>query len=200
MTSKRQLDREIAEALSGRRRGCARCSRGTCTSHSTRRPRPARVVLYPGDARHSWRAEMFDEDGNLRSYVSDSLRVGDASRRYVEAKVEDFWPELPTEIASAGTRPRGRYHATKVRSKKASRPTPYRIKLTPAEMDAVEFARGRYEWPDMLAAHAAEDGSVAFTESEMWQWTDDVDSDDAPFPLASPTLAAKLQRFYDSRV
>jgi len=93
-------------------------------------------------------------------------------------------------------------HATKKRS--ASRPTPYRIKLTPSEMRAVEFARGRYAWPDMLSAHAAEDGSIAFTESEMWQWTDDVDSDaeggHSPFPLASSAFADKLQRFYDSRV
>jgi hypothetical protein len=71
-------------------------------------------------------------------------------------------------------------------------------------MKAVEFARGRYSWPDMLSAHAAEDGSIAFTESEMWQWTDDVDSDaeggHSPFPLAAPAFAEKLQRFYDSRV
>lgn len=90
-------------------------------------------------------------------------------------------------------------------TRKASpRPTPYRIKLTPAEMRAVEFAQGRYSWPDMLSAHAAEDGSIAFTESEMWQWTDDVDSDaeggHSPFPLASDAFAAKLQRFYDERV
>jgi len=80
----------------------------------------------------------------------------------------------------------------------------YRIKLTPAELRAVEFAQGRYAWPDMLSAHAAEDGSIAFTESEMWQWTDDVDSDaeggHSPFPLAAEAFAEKLQRFYDSRV
>jgi hypothetical protein len=80
----------------------------------------------------------------------------------------------------------------------------YRLQLTPSEMRAVEFARGRYAWPDMLAAHAAENGAVAFTESEMWQWCDDVDSDaeggHAPFPLASGALATKLQNFYDERV
>lgn len=89
-------------------------------------------------------------------------------------------------------------------TRRAARPTPYRIKLTSSEMKAVEFARGRYSWPDMLAAHAAEDGSIAFTESEMWQWTDDVDSDmeggHSPFPLASPAFADKLQSFYDSRI
>lgn len=92
----------------------------------------------------------------------------------------------------------------KKRPAHATRATPYRIKLTPSEMRAVEFARGRYAWPDMLSAHAAEDGSVAFTESEMWQWADDVDSDAEgghdPFPLASPAFADKLQRFYDERV
>jgi hypothetical protein len=88
--------------------------------------------------------------------------------------------------------------------KKASRAhatrAAYRIKLTPGELRAVEFARGRYSWPDMLSAHASEDGSIAFTESEMWQWTDDVDADDSPFPLAAPALVDKLQQFYDSRI
>ncbi len=82
----------------------------------------------------------------------------------------------------------------------SSRPTPYRIKLTPSELDAVQFARGRYEWADMLAAHAAEDGSIALTESEMWQWCDDVDSDDGKFSLAAPALVSKLEDFYESRV
>ncbi len=107
---------------------------------------------------------------------------------------------LDREIAEALAKhesERGRIHATR---KGASRPMPYRLKLTPSELDAVEFARGRYAWADMLAAHAAEDGSIAFTESEMWQWADDVDEDDARFPLASPALASKLERFYESRV
>ena len=80
----------------------------------------------------------------------------------------------------------------------------YRIKLTPTELRAVEFARGRYSWPDMLLAHAADDGSIAFSDNEMWQWTDDVDSDadggHSPFPLASEAFAAKLQRFYNERI
>jgi hypothetical protein len=90
------------------------------------------------------------------------------------------------------------------RKARAPRVTAYRINLTPAELRALEFASGRYAWPDMLSAHAHEDGSVAFTESEMWQWADDVDSDaeggHSPFPLASGALVEKLQRFYDSRV
>lgn len=80
----------------------------------------------------------------------------------------------------------------------------YRLHLTPGEMRAVEFARGRYSWPDMLSAHASESGAVAFTEPEMWQWTDDVESDaeggNSPFPLASGAFAEKLQGFYDERV
>jgi hypothetical protein len=76
----------------------------------------------------------------------------------------------------------------------------YRLQLSPAEVQALEFAQGRYAWPDMLIAHLLESGLVAFSEPEMWQWVDDVDSDDAPFPLASPALAAKLQNFYDQRV
>ena len=109
---------------------------------------------------------------------------------------------LDREIAEAlAKRTSGQSHATR---KASPRPTPYRIKLTPTEMRAVEFAQGRYSWPDMLSAHAAEDGAVAFTESEMQQWTDDVDSDveggHSPFPLASPAFAGKLQHFYDERI
>ena len=107
-----------------------------------------------------------------------------------------------------GSEKRGQAAATGVaharRRARAPRVAPYRITLTPDELRAVEFASGRYAWPDMLSAHATEDGSVAFTESEMWQWTDDVDSDaeggHSPFPLASPAFAEKLQLFYDSRV
>lgn len=95
---------------------------------------------------------------------------------------------------------------TKRQRKGKSKPlrVAYRLQLTPSELSAVEFARGRYSWPDMLSAHATEGGLVAFTEPEMWQWTDDVDSDTAgghsPFPLASGALAEKLQRFYDERI
>jgi hypothetical protein len=92
---------------------------------------------------------------------------------------------------------------TKSKSKPPLR-VAYRLQLTPSELRAVEFARGRYLWPDMLAAHAAENGLIAFTEPEMWQWTDDVDSDTAggspPFPLASEALADKLQNFYEERI
>jgi lysophospholipase L1-like esterase len=63
------------------------------------RPKPARVVIYPGDARRPWRARMFDSAGNLRSEVTDHLRTGEASRHYVEDKIKDFWPELPVETS-----------------------------------------------------------------------------------------------------
>jgi hypothetical protein len=106
--------------------------------------------------------------------------------------------QLDREIAAA-LDGRGRRHATKKQPRVA-----YRLQLTPSEMDAVEFARGRYSWPDMLAEHVTEGGLVAFTEPEMWQWTDDVDSDaeggHSPFPLAAPSFAEKLQHFYDERV
>lgn len=109
------------------------------------------------------------------------------------------YARLESEIAAAlspGTKERkGRGKALSVA---------YRLHLTPSEMQAVEYARGRYQWPDMLAMHAAEGGQVAFSEPEMWQWCDDVDSDaeggHAPFPLASDDLATKLQSFYDQRV
>ena len=116
--------------------------------------------------------------------------------------------QLDREIVQVLGRKRGQAAVTDVaharRKARAARVTAYRIILTPDELRAVEFARGRYAWPDMLSAHAAEDGAVAFTESEMWQWADDVDSDaeggHSPFPLASPSLVEKLQDFYDSRV
>jgi len=110
----------------------------------------------------------------------------------VRSSVDRFPSNVPNWMRTSS-----RSHAT---AKKIA----YRLKLTPSEMRAVEFAHGRYSWPDMLAAHAAEDGSIAFTESEMWQWTDDVDADTegghSPFPLASGAFADKLQRFYDERV
>jgi hypothetical protein len=112
--------------------------------------------------------------------------------------------QLDREIDEALSKRPHRAPAHATRKMRATRVIAYRLKLTPDELRAVEFARGRYAWPDMLLAHAAEDGSVAFTESEMWQWIDDVDSDmgggHAPFPLASGAFAAKLQRFYDSNV
>jgi hypothetical protein len=106
--------------------------------------------------------------------------------------------QLKREIDEVLSRKPHPSHAT--RKARAPRAIAYRIQLTPDELRAVEFARGRYAWPDMLSAHAAENGAVAFTESEMWQWIDDVDDDDSPFPLASGAFAAKLQRFYDSRI
>jgi hypothetical protein len=52
----------------------------------------------------------------------------------------------------------------------------------------------------MLAAHSTEDGAIAFTESEMQQWIDDVDADDGMFSLAAPSFQDKLSRFYHSFV
>ena len=93
--------------------------------------------------------------------------------------------------------------STKTKGKPALR-IAYRLQLSPSELRAIEFARGRYAWPDMLSAHVTEGGLVAFTEPEMWQWTDDVDSDaeggHSPFPLAAGAFAEKLQNFYDERI
>ena len=127
-----------------------------------------------------------------KSRRSHASRTARRSPAQLDREIAQVLAKTPTKGRSA--------HATRA----VARPTPYRIKLTPAELRAVEFARGRYSWPDMLSAHAAEDGSIAFTESEMWQWTDDVDSDaeggHSPFPLASDAFAEKLQRFYDERI
>lgn len=113
--------------------------------------------------------------------------------------------QLDQEIAEALTpRTKAKAKAKATRRTKPQLRTAYRLQLSPGEMRAVEMARGRYAWADMLAAHASEGGLVAFTEPEMWQWCDDVDSDaeggHSPFPMASSDLSDKLQSFYDSRV
>lgn len=109
--------------------------------------------------------------------------------------------EIADVLAGRASKKKSSVHHAK---KKQPLRVAYRLQLTPSELRAVEFAQGRYAWPDMLAAHATEGGLVAFTEPEMWQWTDDVDSDaeggHSPFPLASDALAAKLQRFYDEKI
>lgn len=110
--------------------------------------------------------------------------------------------QLEREIAEVLTKKTSK--TKKVAKVKPQPRIAYRLQLSPSERRAVEFAQGRYSWPDMLAAHASESGAVAFTEPEMWQWCDDVDSDTegghSPFPLASGAFAEKLQRFYDERV
>jgi hypothetical protein len=122
-------------------------------------------------------------------------RAGSGSRASLEHQIGAISAEAgPGSAVAAGTTARGR----------APLRVAYQLQLSPAELRAVEFARGRYAWPDMLAEHASESGLVAFTEPEMWTWTEDVDGDaeggHAPFPLASPELAGKLQDFYDQRI
>lgn len=113
--------------------------------------------------------------------------------------------QLDREIAEVlGGKPGARSSKAHARVKAQPLRVAYRLQLTASEMRAVEFARGRYAWPDMLADHVTEGGLVAFTEPQMWQWTDDVDSDTegghSPFPLAAGAFAEKLQRFYDERI
>jgi hypothetical protein len=129
--------------------------------------------------------------------TSDGRWFGPVGRQAAHARKKPPPGQLKREIDEVLSRKPNPSHAT--RKARAPRAIAYRIQLTPDELRAVEFARGRYAWPDMLSAHAAENGAVAFTESEMWQWIDDVDDDDSPFPLASGAFAEKLQRFYDSR-
>jgi len=96
------------------------------------------------------------------------------------------------------------HHVSKKTKTKAAPRIAYRLQLTPSDIRAIEFASGRYSWPDMLISHMTDGGLVTFTESEMWQWCDDVDDDTkgghSPFPLASPALASWLQNFYDERI
>lgn len=111
--------------------------------------------------------------------------------------------QLDAEIAESLAKMTKPTKTTKPKAKPPLR-VAYRLQLTPGEMRALEFVGGRYAWADMLAAHVTEGGLVAFTEPEMWQWCDDVDSDAEgghdPFPLASGPFAEKLQSFYDTRV
>lgn len=137
---------------------------------------------------HENSVKWHEEDAQKILALVGKLGLGTKTRGHATRKSP---AQLDRDIAHALAKKSPRSHASRVA---------YRIKLTPSELRAVEFARGRYAWPDMLSAHAADDGTVAFTESEMWQWTDDVDSDESPFPLAAPPFAEKLQLFYDSRV
>ncbi len=177
-------------------------------SHSTRKKTDAQLnrditeVLGPASPYQSKYGHGSAEWQSGFKFAKESARhethaqMREALRQLSASARNDFERGLVAGYEDAlGTT--GRSHAT---VKKSARPTPYRLKLSPSELSAVEFARGRYSWADMLAAHATEDGLVAFTESEMWQWTDDVDEDDARFPLAAPAFAAKLERFYESRV
>ena len=148
-----------------------------------------RTDIKTNEAMHQDAAKWHDQDAQQIIALVGKLGLGKKAPAHATRRSS---AQLDRDIAQvlSKKKPR-RAHAKRIA---------YRIKLTPTELRAVEFARGRYAWPDMLSAHAADDGAVAFTESEMWQWTDDVDSDDSPFTLAAPALAAKLQRFYDERV
>jgi hypothetical protein len=200
----RQLDAEIAQSLSagGDQRAMALFAD------------PAAAKVFAKEMRHEIQKKQ------IREKTAAFLAARPFTVKVMEGGRRELWGRYATEseartsadlvggwIEHEGRVVYGRApsdHAVRRSAKKAPRThatrAAYRIKLTPSEMKAVEFARGRYGWPDMLSAHAAEDGTVAFTESEMWQWTDDVDSDDSPFPLAAPAFAAKLQDFYDERI
>lgn len=159
----------------------------------------ARTDIKTNVSMHKNSAALHEEEAQRIYRLVGKLGIAakKSGRHHATRTARKSSAQLNREIAEALAKKPRSAHAVQKR-------IAYRIKLTPSEMRAVEFARGRYEWPDMLAAHAAEDGSIAFTESEMWQWTDDVDADTAgghsPFPLASDALAEKLQRFYDERI
>jgi len=71
----------------------------------------------------------------------------------------------------------------------------YRLELSNDEVQALQFIGKRYEWSEYLLA-CLEGNVVMMTEREAWNWRDDVDSDDSPFPMASPSFAQKLSDFY----
>lgn len=202
--SPRQLDAEIAQSLSA----------GGEPSLAGLFADPAATKVFAKEMRHEIQKKQTSEKTAAALAARPfTVKVMEGGRRELRgryatesearasADLVGGWIERDGSVVY-GRAPSG--HAVRRSAKKAPRThatrAAYRLKLTPSEMKAVEFARGRYGWPDMLSAHAAEDGTVAFTESEMWDWTDDVDLDDSPFPLASPAFAAKLQDFYDEKV
>ena len=152
----------------------------------------ARTDIKTNQTMHENSAKWHEADEQRILDLVGKLGLGKKTRGHATRKSPAQLDRDIAQVLSQNSVKSGRSHAAKRIA--------YRLQLTPSELRAVEFARGRYDWPDMLSAHAADDGTVAFTESEMWQWADDVDSDDSPFTLAAPAFAAKLQRFYDQRV
>lgn len=79
----------------------------------------------------------------------------------------------------------------------------YTLELSPSEIKALNVVSGRYEWPEMLIA-CLDGTKVQFEESEAWEWSQDVENDceggHAPFPMAAPAFAEKLQTFHDGIV
>lgn len=77
----------------------------------------------------------------------------------------------------------------------------YTLALTRQEIGAIEFANGRYEWPNKLMECLNVDTlTVEFTETDMWEWNEDVNSDDWWFPLAAPSFQEKLTEFLGQMV
>lgn len=75
----------------------------------------------------------------------------------------------------------------------------YKLELTPVEVSALTFIRGRYQWPEVLIASLV-GNTIELNESELWNWVADVETDmengHSPFPLASHEFAEKLWHFY----
>lgn len=77
----------------------------------------------------------------------------------------------------------------------------YTLTLTPNEISALNFAVGRYLWPEILLDNLNEDtGVVDLSETMMWDWSEAVESEDSRFALAAPALAGKLQSFLDTMI
>jgi hypothetical protein len=164
--------------------------------------------------RGSHAAIKFDTD-DARMFGRHAKQLGQTrAQTLVNARTEGFaaaqlgaveagWEAEHSDTMHGGYPSADSSHAVRRRAR-APRVVAYEILFTPGELQAIEYAMGRYSWPDMLSAHADDTGAVGFTEGEMWQWADDVDKDaeggHSLFPLTSPAFAEKLQRFYDSRV
>lgn len=82
----------------------------------------------------------------------------------------------------------------------------YELDLTLDEIQAIEFWRGRYEWPDACWEALDEDASklIFWEEHEAWEWKTTVDRDaeggHSRFPGIIEGFVQKLEELYDSIV
>ena len=67
----------------------------------------------------------------------------------------------------------------------------YTLLLTADEVACLDFVRGRYDWCNVLL-DCLNDNVVSMTESDAWQWVEDVLGEDSHFACAAPGFVNKL--------
>jgi len=92
-------------------------------SSPSSRPQPAQVVVYEGDERTPWRAEVYDSAGSLRSRLP-AAGVGDPkyyTRERIEKFIEDFFPGLPVNVIAIDDQVRRNGSEARVKRKSEKR-------------------------------------------------------------------------------